>query len=188
VQLQRLGNDGAWTAVATDDDYTLQTWLEIYHVRTADPYLPGTTPGCNELADQIWSTRFQPAYDFRTGTYRFVSSGVFRTAPTIDEAYETTSEPFEVAPAVLEITDLRVDAGTDEVSFRVAYPNGPDAWRWRPAEATEGMAEVTAGTSVAAAYDPAAGLWRASLPVEEGSDVEVTFADPWGNTATWFPS
>ncbi|MFP5224899.1 MAG: neutral/alkaline non-lysosomal ceramidase N-terminal domain-containing protein, partial [Actinomycetota bacterium] len=182
VELQlQVGED--WETVATDDGYELQTWLDIYKMRPADPYLPGTTPGCNELVDQKWSAAFEPAYDFPTGTYRLRATGLFRTGPGEDEAYESVSEPFTVGSAELEILDVRNEDGL--VSFTVAYPRDPSQWRYRPRFASTGTGEVLVdGSPVATAtFDPITGRFKAS-GVGTG-EISIRFTDGFGNTAAY---
>jgi neutral ceramidase len=181
VELQR--QDGSeWTTVATDDGYELQTWLDIYKARPGDHYLPGTTPGCNELIDQKWSAAFEPAFDFPTGTYRLRASGFFRSGPGTDEAYESVSDPFIVSAAELQIQDLQVDG--DEVSFVVAYPRSADQWRYRPrfASTGSGMIHVDGAPFGAATFDEGSG--RYVLSGVPAGDLFIHFTDGFGNSAT----
>lgn len=179
VELQRqVGSE--WVTVAVDDGFELQTWLEVYKVRPAAPYLPGTTPGCNELVDQEWSAAFQPAYDWPTGTYRLRATGLFRSAPKSNEAYESFSEPFAVTPSNdLEVTDVMRTG--PQLRFRVRYPNGPEGWRYRPPFVTTGTAAVTIGGVPAgeATVQPD-GWWL--LETALTGPVDVSVADAWGNT------
>ncbi|HVL34015.1 MAG TPA: neutral/alkaline non-lysosomal ceramidase N-terminal domain-containing protein [Actinomycetota bacterium] len=182
VELQRFAGD-AWETVAVDDSYELQTWLEVYKVRRNNPYLPGTMPGCNELVDHKWSVAFEPAYDFPTGTYRFRSTGVFRTAPTKNEAYESISDPFAVrSSATLAIEDLEVIDG--EISFTATYPQSAAQWRYRPSAVTTGSASVTVDGSTAgiATYDADRGRFVLSTPLAGTGATRVELADGYGNT------
>lgn len=184
VELQRQDGD-AWVTVATDDSYELQTWLEVYKARPNDPYLPGTTPGCNELIDQEWSAAFEPAYDFPAGTYRLVASGYFRSSPKSNEVYRSISEPFEVAPAAsLTIDDLRVDGS--EVSFLASYPQSATQWRYRPLRVTTGSATILEdGTLVGTAtFDATRGRFVASSVDLNGGAIGVAFSDGFGNSAS----
>lgn len=187
VQLQRLDGE-EWTTVATDDGYELQTWLEVYKVRPADPYLPGQTPGCNELVDQQWSAAFEPAYDFPAGTYRLRATGVFRTSPGHDHPYVSISKPFSVEPRQLEITALT--ATDEEITFEVAYPKPGDGWRYRPARATTGTAHLStnAGSIGYAHFDAARGVWVLQVSGRPDRRVLVAFTDAYDNHAGAFIS
>lgn len=182
LDLQRHVGD-RWESV-TLDGYELQTWLEVYKVRPTDPYLPGTTPGCNELVDQTWSAAFEPAYTWPTGTYRIVATGFFRSAPRSNDAYRAESAPFDVtASDALEIEDVQV--ADDEVSFVVAYPQAPDQWRYRPLHARTGTATIREdGTVVGTAtFDADLGRFVAEGLTLTGGTISVAFEDAYGNTA-----
>lgn len=181
VKLQRL--DGSeWSTVATDDGYELQTWLNVFKVRPAAPYLPGTTPGCNELVDQQWSAAFEPAYDFPTGTYRFAATGYFRAAPGGNDAYESVSNAFKVGVAQVQITNVERDGGM--VSFTAAYPQSAAQWRYRPAAASTGSAVISVdGSPVATATFNAATNRFEATGVPAGA-ISIAFTDTFGNNAS----
>jgi len=186
VELQRLtgadpSSDASWTTAFDDEGFELHLWMRVYRVQPADPIVPGE-PGCNELLDQQYSVLFEPNYEFPTGTYRFVSTGVFRIAPKTDEAYRAVSETFTVGDGALDAS-VSVDGGDIEVEL--IYPVDPEGVRFRPRDTVGGWAEVEingvpAGT---ATFDAARGaLVLADATPVPGDSITVTSAsDPWGN-------
>ena len=182
VMLQRQTGPDTWEDVFDSEGYELHLWMKLYRVQPTNPIVPGG-PGCNELLDQIYSVVFEPSYDFPAGTYRFQSTGVFRTAPKTDEAYQATSEPFSVTPGLLD-AEISVDAG--DVLVELIYPEDAEGIRWRPRDTVSGSAEVDidgfpAGT---ATYDPARGaLVLPGAAPAPGSTIEVVLAhDGAGNS------
>jgi hypothetical protein len=186
VELQRLTGsqpdaDTSWTTVLDDEGFELHLWMKLYRVQPANPIVPGG-PGCNELLDQIYSVMFEPNYEFPTGAYRFVSTGVFRTAPKTDEAYRAVSDPFTVGHGTLDAT---VSVAGGDVEVELVYPVDPEGVRFRPRDTIGGTAEVSINGSPAgtATFDPARGaLVLEGANPAPGDTVTVTSAsDPSGN-------
>lgn len=182
VELQ-IQQGSEWNTVATDAGYELQTWLDVYKARPTDPYLPGVTPGCNELVDQQWSARFEPTYAWPSGAYRFRATGLFRSAARSNDAYESISQSFRVGDAVLSIEDA--ERAGDDVQFAVAYPQSASQWRYRPARATTGSATLSQGGVEigTAVFDAVTGRFKASNLTMSGDDIVIEFTDGYGNTA-----
>jgi len=127
VELQRAEGDD-WTTVLDSEGFEMHLYMKVYRVQPADPIVPGP-PGCNELLDHQYSILFEPSFDFPGGTYRFVATGDFRTAPKTDEAYQATSEPFAVGAGELTLAG-KIEGG--DVIVSLEYPVDPDGYRWRP--------------------------------------------------------
>jgi hypothetical protein len=188
VELQRFTGenpeqDGAWSTVMDAEGFEMHLHMKLYRLQPGDPIIPGG-PGCNELVDHIYSIVFEPAFDFPTGTYRFVSTGVFRTAPKSDDAYRAVSKPFTVATG-----PLGMSAGVqgNEVIVELEYPVDEAGVRWRPRDTIGGHARITTddGQEGIATYDAERGaLVLSGLDLQPGMLVTVHEGeDPWGNRA-----
>ncbi|HEX9714006.1 MAG TPA: neutral/alkaline non-lysosomal ceramidase N-terminal domain-containing protein [Actinomycetota bacterium] len=186
VELQRLtgtdpADEASWTTVLDDSGYELHLWMKVYRLQPSDPIVPGE-PGCNELLDQQYSVLFEPSFEFPAGTYRFTSTGVFRTLPKTNEAYQAVSGAFTVSAGAL---DAAVSVAGGDVEVELVYPVDPEGVRFRPRDTVGGTAEVSVndvpvGT---ATFDAARGaLVLSGVALSPGDEVTVTAAaDPWGN-------
>ena len=188
VELQRLtgdnqDDDSSWSNVIDAEGFEMHLYMKVYRVQPQDPIVPGE-PGCNELVDHIYSIVFEPAYDFPTGTYRFVSRGVFRTAPKTDEAYRVASEPFTISAGALAL-EAALEGG--DVVVDLEYPIDEEGVRWRPRDTVGGQARITTGDGQEgfATFDADRGaLVLSGLDLQPGIQVTVHGGeDPWGNQA-----